>query len=778
MRTFETAAVISLIDHLSGPLQQLANKVAVQQNRMASMGKSMVHAGQHMTWAVTLPLTLGLERLAHASKEFSEQENTFRGVIENRARIMGLGKEATESYLRQQEQVAKGAEALGYNESRGMLDALEYRKAIVQGVKANMDAEQAAASATASFHLALAGRIDQHEANERLINVAQAFGLITKNVDGSNKSFKEMLPQFQRYSDLLAVMSSNSNMTVDQAADALKLSAPLAHMTHTNAALIAAMHEAQAEMGIKGSEAGVNVRSWMLSLVAPKSTAVPAMLQHGVDLNKYFGYEGLSPEGYVGFMRGKGIDIAKSYAAKMFAAAHDDEGSLDITKLVQASVGHLRRTGKKGSTVNPDLAEKYSQQYFNSHMASSNIMGVLLALREAHLPPGAMASMMEKRQIPRSWAYLMKPTAEEAAAGKQDVFAQAMRRAFGEMWEQVIRTAASMSSPELRDEYLQKMEKFHGTAMKMSGEHGSGMEGAFIRLSAAFTHLKAALHDSGAMKFIEDGINKVADLFDRMAGWDAASLGSLVKGMATLAAVGPALIAIGLAMQAIGAIGAGPAIAVAAIVTALMNIPGVAEAAKGAVQWLVGEAIPGIAGALQAVANGVKAFIDTLKTIFNDHMKLFSSWMDGAGGALGSGVDKAKELWNDGIKKGAEWFRFKDETPLKAPSQQQGDIFRPASQNVETGMAFKSALDNVASAVRQPVEVGVEGNVRGAVDIHQSIRLDPSPLFLAKMSEAQNAVARVEGSIVKLGRTMSGGGNAPARSGGSVLAPAPAPLKL
>jgi TP901 family phage tail tape measure protein len=776
MRTFETAAVISLIDHLSGPLQQLANKVAVQQNRMVSMGKSLAHAGQHMTWAVTMPLSYGLERLAEASKEFSEQENTFRGVIENRARIMGLGKEATEAYLRQQEQVAKSAEAAGYNESRGMLDALEYRKAIVQGVKANMDAEQAAASATASFHLALAGRIDQHEANERLINVAQAFGLITKNVDGSNKSFKEMLPQFQRYADLLAVMSSNSNMTVDQAADALKLSAPLAHMTHTNAALIAAMHEAQAEMGIKGSEAGVNVRSWLLSLVAPKSTAVPAMLQHGVDLNKYFGYAGLSPEGYVSFMRGKGIEVSKAYAAKMFAAAANEEGSFDVTQLVQASVGHLRRMGKKGSMVNPDLAEKYSQQYFNSHMSETNILGALMALRDAHLPPGALAAMMEKRQIPRSWAYMMQPTTEEAAAGKQDVFAQAMRRAFGDTWEQVIRTAAKMSSPALQEEYLQKMERFHGTASKMSAEHGSGMEGAFIRLSAAFTHLKAALHDSGAMKFIEDGINRVADMFDRMAGWDAASLGSLVKGMATLAAVGPALLAVGVAMQVIGAIGAGPALVIAAIVTALMNIPGAADAAKAAVQWIAGEAIPGIVNALQAVANGVKAFIDTLKTIFNDHMKLFGSWMDGVGG----GIDKAKELWDSGIKKGADWFRFKDEAPIRPPSQQQqGELFKPAPQNAETGMAFKAALDNLSSAVRQPVEVGVEGNVRGAVDIHQSVRIDPSPLFLAKMSEAQNAVARVEGSIVKLGRTMAGnsGSNSPAR-GGSVLAPAPAPLKL
>ncbi|PPC95479.1 MAG: hypothetical protein CTY36_12145, partial [Methylocystis sp.] len=99
--------------------------------------------------------------------------------------------------------------------------------------------------------------------------------------------------------------------------------------------------------------------------------------------------------------------------------------------------------------------------------------------------------------------------------------------------------------------------------------------------------------------------------------------------------------------------------------------------------------------------------------------------------------------------------------------------------------ALFTGKDNVLShsfaaggAASQPQQVDVEGNVRGAVDIHQSLRIDPSPLFMAKMSEAQHAVAQVQGSIMKLGRTMTGGGNAPVRSGGSVLAPAPAPLKL
>jgi hypothetical protein len=98
----------------------------------------------------------------------------------------------------------------------------------------------------------------------------------------------------------------------------------------------------------------------------------------------------------------------------------------------------------------------------------------------------------------------------------------------------------------------------------------------------------------------------------------------------------------------------------------------------------------------------------------------------------------------------------------------------------DNALARSFAAGGTASP--QQVEVGVEGNVRGAVDIHQSMRIDPSPLFLAKMSEATNAVAQVQGSIMKLGRTMSGGSNggsnSPVRSGGSVLAPAPAPLKL
>jgi len=765
MRTFETAAVISLVDHLSGPLQQLANKTAATNATLAAAGKRMMDAGRAMTFAVTLPVAVGLAHLAEASKKFSEQENTFKGVIENRARIMGLGAQATEEYLRQQQRVAKEAETLGYTQSGGRLDSLEYRQALVQGVKANMDAEQAAAAATASFDLALAGRIGQHDANEHLINVSQAFGLITKNVDGTNRSFQQMLPQFQRYSDILAVMSSNSNMTVDQAADALKLSAPLAHIGHISPALIAAMHESQAELGIKGSEAGVNVRSFLLSLMAPKSTAVPALAQHGVDLNKFLGFEGVTPESYTKFMSAKGINITSDQAKKLFSGAANEEGSTDYSKLTADSAAYLRRAGKKASPLTPDLAAKYSQQFLNSHMENTNILGALMGLRDAHLAPGALAAMMEKRQIPRSWAYLMKPSDEERANGKQDVFANSMRRAFGEDWENTMRTAAKMSRPEDRDEYLQKMEKFGGSATKMRSEHAAGMEGAFLRISAAFTHLKAALHDSGAFKIIEDGLNSVANALDKAAGMDPSNLQMMVKFLATIATVGPALAVFGALTAAIGALGALPALGIAAAIAGLMHIPGALDRIKAAAHTFQTEFVPPIMNGLRTAVRVADAIGSFLGPIFN-------KWLTDAEamgkklGAIFEAITPYIEKVIGMLRKALAMIGIKFDDDPKAAGTHVEHKYAPDDPRTNTNtldrmrqMTTGNAGDEMGKLDRALAEFGkgqdvrVEGQVKGQVDIMNKVVVEPSPLLQSIVNEAKQATANVNGAINKLGHT-------------------------
>ena len=108
-----------------------------------------------------------------------------------------------------------------------------------------------------------------------------------------------------------ARLSTNANMTVKDGAEAMKLIAPIAHKAHTDLGFVAAQLEAMAESGIKGSEAGVALRSAYLATLAPKSTMSRAFLDAGVDLNKFRTYDDkVTPANYSTSMRRARLDIS------------------------------------------------------------------------------------------------------------------------------------------------------------------------------------------------------------------------------------------------------------------------------------------------------------------------------------------------------------------------------------------------------------------------------------------------------------------------------------
>lgn len=585
MQTFETAAVISLIDHLSGPLNRLASNVAGHQSKFTQTINTMSSAGQRMTLGVTLPLVEAGKHLIQHAAEYSKIENTMHGILLNRARTV---KDLTGSYEdyaeAQKKAIQSGLEgALSNPDHKGMINALEYQKSAMAAVKAGLDTEAAVAIAGQGAQLDIAGRITQDEAAEALITLGNAFGVVTKNADGTAKSLSEVEAQYRKIGDMVATMSTNANMSTKDAVEALKLPAPLWHLNKQDPGVLGAMVEAMAEKGFKGSEAGVALRAFVMAASAPKSTAFPMFANAGLDMSKMQErMHALTPEEFVKFERNRGLKVALADAKKAFAEANGEDG-LDMLKLHVGLSDAIKRSGKKANPITANQALKEIAAYSSQSVMSTNLLDMILKMREMNEGRGPTPSQLkqfgEGRQAPR-WTSFLTP----AGPGAFDPFDFAMKRMYGDDWR-------SEFDKAMKDGHGHMDPKFLGNMQRMAQEHMQGLEGAIMSMKNAFEELNMALYKSGAYEGIANGLHTLADTLRDFSKANPETLKAVAKGLTMLAAVGPMLwfastamnVARGLTALA-GAVGAGSAVtAIQSVATALGGLATAAAAVPAAV---------------------------------------------------------------------------------------------------------------------------------------------------------------------------------------------------
>ena len=539
--TFETQAIVRLVDHLTGPLDAMVGKVKAAQTGAAAMaGRTAQHAqelGRSMTYGLTLPVVEGIHKMMDSALELSKIENTLQGVLVNRARTMSGLTGSAEQYAAVQKKILQQGEKDAIGRGGGMVNAIEYRKSALDGIKAGLDAQGAAAVAETSVNMALATRMTQHEAADSLLTLGNAFGVVTKNADGSAKSIAEMMPQYTKLSDLIATMSSNAKMSAPEAVASLKLSAPIAAAMNGGgndmAGMLGVWSEAMAEKGIRGSEASVAQRAILMGLAAPKSTAIPTLADAGVEYYKYVHFkDGTAPtaDRFTKYANDRGYTITQAQSKVAFAKARDaaeaaggDPNKDFVSHMAEALVGLLKKSGKKANPISPDAAQKFFTNFASSGIESMDLAGLTLAMRNAGLTVGQLKKIIEGRQVTRAEAIFNKPD-----AGKFDVAAFAMERMFGKDWEKDVK--AGHADP-----------KYLGNAARMAAEHGAYVEGAMNRISASFANLKTALYDAGAFDGVVAGINAVSGAINSLSAMNPGSLKAIATGLTVLAAVGPVL---------------------------------------------------------------------------------------------------------------------------------------------------------------------------------------------------------------------------------------------
>ena len=576
----------------------------------------------------------------------------------------------------------------------------------------------------------------------------------------------------QRYADISSIMAKRGAMSIEDIEGYWKYAAAGARSAGLSPEQAAALGMTLRRENFAGEEAGVFTRQLAARIMMPTREGRMALAAAGIDLSKY-------------------VDPTRRDASALNIALGENIGKTlgpAATKALQSALDSGKIADARGfaQSVIRYFEGQYGHQSAKDARALAKQAMSFWQVSQGKVDGSALwDSIVNKMSAQEAMAFLGVKQGSKAAS--------------------------ILSQLHQLREYESGLAGGSGITQKIAGEQQTSLASAFDRLKATVedTSNSFVKANEGVLKFGAGAAQSIAKFFGDVddgtkRAWTAAGGGAALAGGAFGV---KSLIDLfkgnfGLTAAATQLEGAAAALTRAAGVMSGSKLPG--GESPGAVA-AVGAAKKSPWGAL-----GEMALLYSGMQLYKDKTAEWFGWTDQTRRQWDAQINE--RAWNE-IKRylpnGGRTSDLSNNLPAydadrlsAARSAREGALSRvsgleslrsAAREGAHEGSlsALFTGKDNAlarsfaaggAASLPQQVEVGVEGTVRGAVDIHQSMRIDPSPLFLAKMSEATNAVAQVQGSIMKLGRTMSGGSsggsNSPVRSGGSVLAPAPAPLKL
>jgi len=214
---------------------QMSTAMNSMASRLENTGRKMRNVGAGMTAAITAPV-VGLG--AAALKAYAGYEDV---MTEIQARTQATADEMD----------AMSAQALKMG-SDTKFSATEAAQAMLELTSSGSDAAEAMEQLPAVLDLAAAGALDLKTAADGVTDVLSMFNMEARDS--------------QRVVDALAKASGSSSATVNDLMQAMQNVGPIAAQMGMNVDQTAAALAVFAENGIKGSEAGTNLRSMLLNM--------------------------------------------------------------------------------------------------------------------------------------------------------------------------------------------------------------------------------------------------------------------------------------------------------------------------------------------------------------------------------------------------------------------------------------------------------------------------------------------------------------------------------
>jgi TP901 family phage tail tape measure protein len=484
--------------------------------RAAKVGEKIGETGRSLT-AAAAPMALLGAGAAKSVYDFEKAGNALQAVTE-----------MTREQRREIEKLARAQKF--FTPQDAMKSALELGKT-------GFNADQIKGTLPGAMKLALAGDVSAQTGTDIVTNVMTSMKLPMETAGQAAASMK-------RVGDVFAYVANKTNTDVEKLGETFKFSGQMAATAGLDVETLAAAAGKMANEGIRGSEAGVALRSALVRMVRPTKPALAAMDRLGIRMGDFVKQSrSIDAAGVVKSLQAQGINA--SGASKTIQKILDDPNAkFDVTATVTKITDAITKSmGAAGGAMDRDMLASGITDALIGSADKIDFVGFLRALKAKAATPGDMAAIFQSQHAGRMGALLN-----------------------GSLVEAIEDTRKNAPG------YLDR-------AMELRLQ---GIVGAVYRLNSAWSNLFVTLGQTGV-------IDTAANLFERLAG-----------GLDKLSASNPALLKFGTYL-ALSTLALGPFMIAAG---AMIRVVG--PLARGLLV-LGAAATTGLAAQLVAVAGGVRA---------------------------------------------------------------------------------------------------------------------------------------------------------------------------
>ncbi|QPC87149.1 phage tail tape measure protein [Mesorhizobium sp. NBSH29] len=253
---------------------------------MADMGRNFRRHASQMA-AVSAPLAVGLGAAAKAVYDYEKAGN--------RMEAFGL---LSDDQRKKLEEEAQALNKFFPQTNKGIIEAAG------ELFRAGLTYEQSMGALKGSLQLALAGDIDTQRAADISTNIMYAMKM-------PMKTYEQVQASLQRINDLLAYGATKSNTDIQLMGDTFRYVAPLAAVAGMSIEEVTALTMELAKAGIKGSEAGVALRSALVRMAKPTKPMLAAFTRLGISMKDFVRYKDkIDASTITGSLLAEGYDVS------------------------------------------------------------------------------------------------------------------------------------------------------------------------------------------------------------------------------------------------------------------------------------------------------------------------------------------------------------------------------------------------------------------------------------------------------------------------------------
>ena len=461
----EAKLIMRLVDQVTGPGRAIARSLGVVDKAVrgfgtasmaparaiGQMGRGFRHNAQD---AAAFSATLGIGVSAAGRAVYAYEK------AGNRMQAFGLLTEGQRAGLEQLTMTLNKE----FPHTNSMI-----LEAAAELFRAGLTYDQAMGALRGSLQLSLAGDISTKEAADIATNVMYAMKL-------PMETSEQVLASMEKINDLIAYAATKSNTDVRLMGDTFRYVAPLAAAAGMEIEEVTALAMKLANAGIKGSEAGVALRSALVRMAKPTKPMLAAFERLGISMEDFVEYkERIDADSVIGSLLPSGHDV--SILRDQIQAILDDPKLAAAPQRMVAQLSDLIVGTIGDEAVRKDVTSAI-QDAVLAGAQKVDLLKLLKVMREKGATITDIAQIFDVRMGSRLAAILYEDLDEATAKVK---------------------------------------EGYRGVANEMAGLMMQGIVGAWARVIAALENLSITLAQNGVLDTVASSFDRFSDAINRLS---------------------------------------------------------------------------------------------------------------------------------------------------------------------------------------------------------------------------------------------------------------------